>query len=105
MIVIFIYGIPDEVEDGKILKLQSMLGGILQGTQKFELGLNDVLCYTSRERTKVGRGGDVLIKVEGLQKWALKKGVDTWEIIAIQIALEEKTKEFTAGSRVRCLID
>lgn len=105
MIIIFLYGIPDDVEEGKILKLQSVLGGIIQGTRKFELELNDILCYAPKECTKVERGGNVLIKVEGLQKLALKKGVDAWEIITIQTAMEEKAKEFIEGSCIHCLID
>lgn len=92
MVLLFIYGIPDRVSNEEVSRLQSILGGMVQGTRKLELKLNEIECFAPRERTEVISGSRIVIKIEGLKERALRKGVDAWEIAALKTALEEKVK-------------
>jgi len=102
MIILYLYGVPESVDSATISRLLSVLGGILQGTKRLELGLNDVDWFAPWSRTDTKRGSRVVLKVEEFKELAAKRNLDEWEIIALKKQLEQKIESFIEGSLAYC---
>ncbi|MFH0852454.1 MAG: hypothetical protein V1845_02540 [bacterium] len=98
----YLYGVPDDEESAIIAKLLSVLGGILQGTRRLELNLNEIDWFAPWDRAQTKRGGRIILKVDGFREIAKKKGFDDWEIHRLREQLELKIKSFIEGSSAYC---